>query len=69
MCYTKGTMTTLKDATLSTSGCQVVHIVLTFSDYYVKEKVFSSSLVVSGAPEIRAGSSFICRAFPKKQGG
>ena len=35
---------------LSTFGTQGLHIVLTFSDHYVKGKVFSP--VVSGAPEL-----------------
>ena len=38
--------------TLSTSGSQVRHIVLAFSDHYVKGKVFS--LVVIGALELQA---------------
>ena len=59
-------MTALKDAIWSASGSQVLHIVLTFFDHYVKGKVFST--VVSGAPELWAGSSNICRAFPQKQG-
>ena len=45
-------MTANKDATWSTSGAQVLHIVLIFSDHYAKGKVFS--FVVGGAPELLA---------------
>ena len=58
-------MTALKDATWSTPGCQVLHIVLAFSDH-LKRKVFSP--VMSGAPELQAGSSVIHRASPRIQG-
>ena len=34
--FAKATMTALKDATLSTSGSQLLHIVLPISDHYVK---------------------------------
>ena len=44
----------------------VLLILLTFSDHYVKGKVYL--LVVSGAPELQAGSAVFCRASPQKQG-
>ena len=47
---TKDTMMAEKDAIWSTSGSQVLYIVLIFSERYVKGKVFS--LVASGAPEL-----------------
>ena len=40
----------------------MLHIVLTFSVPYMKGKVFH--FVVSGAPELRAGSAVFCRATP-----
>ena len=55
-----------KNATWSTSGAQVLHIVLTYSDHYMKGIVFPP--VVSGSPELRAGSSVIGRASPQMQG-
>ena len=60
------TMTAEKDAIWGTAGAQVLHIVLTFSDHYVKGKLLPHG--VSGAPELRAGLSVICRASPQKQG-
>ena len=47
-------------------GASLELIVLTFSDHYVKGKVFSP--VVGGAPELLAALSVLCRAFPQKQG-
>ena len=64
--YIKATMPALKDATWSTSGTQVLHMDLTFPDHYVKGKVFIPLL--SGVPELQAGSSVIFRASPQKQG-
>ena len=56
---------TLKYATLSTSGSDVLHIFLTSSDSYVNEKVVY--LVVCGAPELQTASSVIRRSSPKKR--
>ena len=64
--YFKATMTTSKDATWSTSGSQVLHIALTFSDHYVKVKVYSP--LVGGAPELQAASSALFTASPHMQG-
>ena len=44
----------------------MLHIVLNFSDQYMKGKVFSP--VVGGAPELLAASYVLCRASAKKKG-
>ena len=44
----------------------MLHIFLTFSDHYVKGKVLP--LVLSGAPELRAGSAVSVELPPQKQG-
>ena len=58
-CFYQSYYDDLKDTIWSPSGAQVLHIVLTFFEHDVKGKVFP--LVVSGAPDLLAGSSVIGR--------